>query len=36
MIYVYFYKKYFLRQIYSYNFYIYKLNSLKFIDNLYF
>jgi len=26
--------KYFLRQIYSYNFYIYKLNNLKIIDDL--
>jgi hypothetical protein len=35
MIYVYFLWKYFLRQIYSYNFYIYKLNNLKVIDDLY-
>ena len=30
-----FYKSIFSRQIYSYNFYIYKLNNLKIIDDLY-
>jgi hypothetical protein len=29
MIYVYFYKKYFAKHIYSYNFHICKLNNLK-------
>ena len=32
---MYIFIKVFLRQIYSYNFHIYKLNNLKVIDNLY-
>jgi len=36
MIYIYTLWKYFSRQIYSYNFYICKLNNLKVIDDLYF
>jgi hypothetical protein len=36
MVYVYFYKKYFLKQIYPYDFYIFKPNNLTIIHNLYF
>jgi len=36
MVYVYFYKSIFQIKIYSYSFYIFKLNNLKVIYDLYF